>query len=445
MMARWLPVCVLLTFQARAYEAEAAPAADPADEALLRAEGITPDGQGLLEFFRRRTCSPEDEKRAADLVRQLGDERYEVRQRASAALVALGAAAVPHLTQAAKDHDPEVKRRSRECLEQIAPAKHASLAGAAVRLLAVRAPDGATEALVRFLPWARDETVEEEATQALLVLARRTGRPDPALTTALADPSPVRRGAAALIVARLDEAAQRERVRRLLQDDEPLVRLRAAQGLLAAGRKEAVPTLISLLAGPAPVAGQAEELLSALAGAKAPNTSHPDPDRRTVWQTWWKAHQAEIEPGRLGADALVFSPMRRAAAVTRRFLDGLVRGDATAVRATTALPLSIAGGRTMLKAADVDEFVREVHGRALERGIRCEVREVVTGEEYVRKQGEPAGNAAGLPPWRELCVVHAVILVKDRTEPDEGVYVIVRVTGAARILVLGSAGKPPRR
>ena len=54
----------------------------------------------------------------------------------------LGTLAVPALQRATKSTDPEQARRAETCLQGIDRQKSPAIIGAAVRLLAVRKPDG---------------------------------------------------------------------------------------------------------------------------------------------------------------------------------------------------------------------------------------------------------------------------------------------------------------
>jgi HEAT repeat protein len=427
-----------------------APAGDPGDEKLLREAGVTADGPGLLAFLRRHTFTAEDEKRAAALVRQLGDASYERRQQASEGLEALGPVAVPLVRRVVNDTDPEVRRRARACLETVDSGRAAALTGAAVRLLAVRAPEGAPAALLRFLPWAGDEAVEEDVLLALAALSP-PGRPDPVLVAALADPAPLCRAAAALAVGRAGAEAQREAVRRLLADPDSRVRLRAAQGLLAARDRAGVPALLDLLTtGSGEVAGRAEGLLAEVAGTAAPRVALGTDDRerracRDAWEGWWKAQGDKLDLAKLDADAVVFSPVRRAAAVARPFLEALIAGDGAAVGRTADVPFSVAGLKRFATTAELEQFTREVHERAVAGKLSCRMRGTIAGEEFARTAGKRPGEQLpeGLPPWRELHAVYASICKGDKKEADEGVFMLVRVRGGrVRVIAVGS-GAPP--
>src|SRR5438045_1603868 len=69
------------------------------DEKVLKAADVATDGPGLLAFFRKHTPTPEDEKRVGELVRQLGDKAFRVREKAAADIIALGATALPALRE----------------------------------------------------------------------------------------------------------------------------------------------------------------------------------------------------------------------------------------------------------------------------------------------------------------------------------------------------------
>src|SRR5262245_60981497 len=112
-------------------------AADPlaADELRLQRAGIGVDGASVLAYFRQQAVDANPQP-VEDLVRQLGDVSFRARERASEALVALGARSLPHLRKAAEGTDAEVRRRARECLRRIEADFHPALVAAAARVLA---------------------------------------------------------------------------------------------------------------------------------------------------------------------------------------------------------------------------------------------------------------------------------------------------------------------
>jgi HEAT repeat protein len=278
-----------------------------ADEQRLQEARVGTDGPALLEFFRKRTATDARLFDIEGLIRRLGDDSYEVRQKASADLAALGPVALPLLRQALKDRDVEVVRRAEECIRLIEQEYNATVVPAAVRVLAARKPPGAVEVLLGYAPFADDDTVADEVRNALAALAVHDGKPDPGLVAALADKAPARRAAAGVALARAGVAEQRAGVRTLLEDPDASVRLRVALALVAKRDKEAVPVLIALL-GQLP-AGQrwpAEEVLYRLAEDQAPAVpARSDEAGRQkyldAWKDWWAKHGDKVDLARLDA------------------------------------------------------------------------------------------------------------------------------------------------
>jgi HEAT repeat protein len=291
--------------------AVAAPSAEPdpllaQDEQLLRGAHVETDGPALLAFFRERTLTEAQKARLADLVKKLGDDEFDVREKASADLVKAGRLAAPLLRPAVHDRDAEVARRAADCLREIEQGNDAALTTAAARVLAARKPDGAAAVLLAYLPGAPDEAVAEAALTALTAVGLRDGKPDAALVVALKDKEVVRRAAAASVVGRA-AAAERKAALPLLEDAEPRVRFAAAAALARAGDRSAVPALIALVEKGTPaLAWQAEDLLFRIAGpdAKLPALG-PGADAakcRAAWDDWWKDKGDKIDLAKLNLE-----------------------------------------------------------------------------------------------------------------------------------------------
>ncbi len=293
-------IAILTSAALLAVPARSADAEEQADEALLREARVGTDGPGLVAFFRDRSLSEADRERLADLVRHLGSDEFERREKASAALVARGPLAVPLLRRAITSADAEVARRARACLEEIDRGPGPALPAAAARLLARRKPPGAIEVLLRYAPHADDASVEDEVAAALAALGLRNGKADPALLAALADKEPARRAVAVAAVGRATDPAQRAAARRLLDDPEAAVRYRAALAALAARDRAGLAALIRLLAnGPPELASRAEEVLFRLAADQAPQTGEGGEQRHAAWQRWLREHGDRADLARL--------------------------------------------------------------------------------------------------------------------------------------------------
>jgi hypothetical protein len=273
-----------------------------ADEGTCREAGLATDGPALLRFVEQRTPSATTRVRLAAAVRRLGDRSFRAREQASAELLAAGRMAVPLLRPVLNSPDLEVARRAQHCLAQIESNSELSIALAVARLLAVRRPTAATRVILDYVPFVDDDQLEQELLVTLQAVGIVDGKVSPLLVDALKDRTAARRSAAAWILGRSATAPLRDGVRPLLADADATVRLRAAQGLIAAKEKEAIPVLVQLLQdAPPAVAAQAEEDLYRIAGDQAPQvavgtgTAAERRQCREAWARWWSEHGNQID------------------------------------------------------------------------------------------------------------------------------------------------------
>jgi outer membrane protein assembly factor BamB len=273
------------------------PATD--EERTRRDAGPQTDTSALLEYFRTRTPAERDCERLQTLVQQLGSDAFDIRENASAALRKAGVIALPFLRQAAKSPDAEVRDRANQCLGEIHDAAVRS-AAANARLLAGRKPAGAATVLLNFLPYAEDAAAHTAIQEALLSLAVRDGRPEPAFVQALADRLPERRSAAGLALCRAGVGPETG-VSKLLADREPTVRLEIALALVVRGERSAVPVLIALLTElPVEKIWRIEDVLQRLADDGGPTitlgpASSDRRQERDAWTDWWRRHAATAD------------------------------------------------------------------------------------------------------------------------------------------------------
>jgi len=271
---------------------------------VLKANSIGTEGSELLRFFRDRTLTDADRARLTDAVGRLGDEDFNVREKASAELVRAGRQALPHLRPALNDADPERARRARDCIEIVESGVEVELALAAAYVLEERKPDGTTPVLLAYFAQAEDETLEERLLRTLALVGVKAGRPDAVLIRSLTDAEPSRRAVAAHVLGRR-VPEQRDAVRKLLTDREPRVRFEAAEALVRAADRNAVPVLIDLLGeGPLPLAWRAQETLYHLASEQSPAGLTRETDRpkvRDAWAAWWK-DQAKLDLAKVSFD-----------------------------------------------------------------------------------------------------------------------------------------------
>src|SRR5262245_1613499 len=84
------------------------------DEKILREAKLPVDGPALLKYFRDRTYKEADPKRLAELIRQLGDKDFQVREKAYQELLTRGSTALAALKEAMLSKDEEVAKRAAE-------------------------------------------------------------------------------------------------------------------------------------------------------------------------------------------------------------------------------------------------------------------------------------------------------------------------------------------
>jgi HEAT repeat protein len=259
------------------------------------------EGPALLTQFRKHTISDDDRAKIQALIGKLDDIGSDARDKAMAELLALDTLAVPVLRQAAHASEGKIAERLARCLKLLDKGRNAPLPPAAARLLALRAPKGATEALLAFLPSAEDEAMSSEVQTALLSVAFADGKPHPALVGALEDKVGIRRAAAAEALCHGGVVRERQAVLKLLADKDLDVRQRTAFALAGANDKAAVPVLIALLeVATLDQCTVVDEYLRQIAGDNAPKEvpeSKPETRKKCceAWAAWWKKNGDKLD------------------------------------------------------------------------------------------------------------------------------------------------------
>ncbi|MCE9561826.1 MAG: hypothetical protein K8U57_07210 [Planctomycetes bacterium] len=274
------------------------------DEEALKQAGLSPtDGKQLLEYLKQRTLSDVDQSKIGEIIARFGADDFDDRLKATEEVERFGPAAIGPLKKAAESADPEIAYRARLALKKVEKVPHSAAAAAAIRAVVKLKPEGAVAVLIAYLPLADSDSVSEAIREALIALAAKDGKAEPALVAALSDVSPIRRSAA--YVALIEGGEQGERIR--IKDSYPKLREAILKetdaeakfaGLwslaLITREREYLPAMIELI----PKLGrgriwQLEELLLLMAG------NHPKDGRflkspeslakaRDAWLGWWK-------------------------------------------------------------------------------------------------------------------------------------------------------------
>ncbi|VTS00006.1 outer membrane protein assembly factor BamB family protein [Tuwongella immobilis] len=301
--------------------AAAAPSEDPvaeqlkSDRALLKEAKIAEEPKAFEQFFRARMVPDADRAKIQSLIQQLGNESFDQRELAAAALEKIGLVTAGQLRQAESVPDPEINRRAARILVNLGPIPTGSVIAAAARRFAAIAPRDATPLLLQYLPDADDDFLAEDLRSTLGSLATIDGQPNPVLMAALDDPLPARQHAA--LEALLTQPVTAKLVnlkQRADQEKNPVVRLRYILALVTGAQEPtAMPQMINLLGElPQEHTWRIEEILLQLAGEKGPKVSIDSTEdskrkARDAWAEWWKANSSTVnlaklkeQPGMLG-------------------------------------------------------------------------------------------------------------------------------------------------
>jgi hypothetical protein len=259
---------------------------------------------GILSYLKSATWTEfkaDQVKRQIDL---LASPDYKTREKATAELSRPALNLLPFLRAAQSSAPAEIQRRLATCITKLEhPVSYEKVLvfRAAVRETIRRRPPGMEECLLLAIPMLLDDELAIDVQLALADAVQRRKSVDPLFEDYLNDSIPIRRSIAGLLLARFGTSDQKLKSKKLLTDESPVVRLRTAQGLLAAGDKTVVPILVSLLSGkPVFVAWQAEELLVFIAGKDAALPIPAVGDGRSAskahqgWQKWWAQHGEKV-------------------------------------------------------------------------------------------------------------------------------------------------------
>lgn len=275
------------------------------DEQLLQKLGLPTTSEGLLKYFRERTFPESNPNRMSQLIRQLADARFPVREHAFEQIRKFGSGALFSLKAASEVSDSEARQRVQSLLETLESQADPQVQAAAARLIGERKPAQACQVLLDYLPFAANDSVAETIGQTLGKLAVRDGKADPALLQALQDQKfAVKRRLAAEALVRAGGLEQVPQVRPLLKDRDAQVRLDLAVALTKlkndAVRKEAITIVIDTLDDlPRDHLWKAENLLVRLAGKDRPNVSLGNTvaarqQYQQAWKDWWRKGKVDL-------------------------------------------------------------------------------------------------------------------------------------------------------
>jgi HEAT repeat protein len=271
--------------------------------AQLRAAGISPTREGIAKYLQSLVPNEERQRQLQDLVQQLGDSNFNVRQQAQAALEEMPSPPVDLLRQAADSSDAEIRFRARQILAAVSGGDSRLAIQAVLNYIVDRRLTGLAQPLLEFLPHWDDHSPYGLAARALIATA---GRDDAPLLQKTARSGPA--GLRPMTLRALAEVLQAEAasdLTELLGDKDLQVRIVAAEALANLGRRESLAALVVLLdVDDRDVRSRAGEVLRNFTRQDFSYVAYDKPETRAAavaqWRQWVAAH---------GESAKVYFPL----------------------------------------------------------------------------------------------------------------------------------------
>jgi hypothetical protein len=257
----------------------------------LHRNGFEPTAEGAIESLRQLVPSGDQAKRLAELIKNLGDDSFETRERAQAELLRMGVRSTQALQRASRSTDEEVRARAMAILEKLDGNQAATLNFAALRILEKGKTAGATQVILDAIPHFKAQHVHVAAKKALGAVSTRTELA--LLTRALQHENIHVRAASVTAMAGLIDPARSKLLRPLLNDKSSQVRYAAAYAVASLGDSACLRTLIDLLeVDDAGMRRKSHVLLRTITGQDIEFASHGNDDLRArgiaKWREWLK-------------------------------------------------------------------------------------------------------------------------------------------------------------
>ena len=242
------------------------------------------NGEKLLPEFTQKTPTPEDQRKIKDLIRELGDDNFETREKASMKIKALGDLVVPSLRSLTNSMDVEIKGRAKSLLEEMGESKSKPISPSLVRILALKKTKGLLPALLAYFPVAESDEQFNEFLESAILYA--------AVLKSLNAENPRVKLASGMLLLSFEDANSKEAIKTILVDKNPWIRNRMALALANLADKSSIPILINTLADlNQEQSSDTETFLFELAGANLPTDLPTSPSDRKktkeAWLAWW--------------------------------------------------------------------------------------------------------------------------------------------------------------
>jgi hypothetical protein len=272
-------------------------------EAFLQAKKQDASRPALIRLLQARITTEAEREQFRVWVNQLGNDDFDLREKAMTALSKAGMNARRVLRES-KDMDEEVRRRVEVLNDRLDASSDEFQITQAALILLSKQPS--SDLIKLFLNYREstppDEFINDQIRVGLIGILKQQKMVDVELQQALKSPLIGTRTMVGLAVA---EGLSKpfDALQELLRDPEPRVRFEVSRRLLQLGYREAMPTLFDILGnGGMELAYEVEDLFAQLtdenkalpvASVKADPVSRKQ--SRDGWETWWKANESKVD------------------------------------------------------------------------------------------------------------------------------------------------------
>ncbi len=211
----------------------------------LKQAGISPTKEELSALLKQHHLAVGDRSSTAELVKQLGDDDFFVREAALQQLLQAAARDTATLENAVKSSDPEIRWRAKVVLERANTKPKSDLLYAAFVVIYNQKISGLTDEILGCGPACASDHLRQALLRSLEASAVADDAPK--LRKAIGSQDVVTRSSAAVVLSKLVGEAAKPDLMKLLNDPEEPVLLLAAEQLAKLGSQEALTVLGKLL------------------------------------------------------------------------------------------------------------------------------------------------------------------------------------------------------
>jgi len=268
------------------------PVSRPAEPHLqvLAEQAVAPTVQGIVEYMRKIHADNTNNELVRNLIRQLGDDSFTERDRATKALMSMAVLPEAALRQAAESEDAEVRARAEHILREADNRTCVLTLRAAMRTIQRKGLKGAAPAILRLVPLFPDLYVQRHFHDGLRATSRKADADLFRRTMRGSDPD-LRIAAVVGLASIPGENHRADLHDAAVKDKHDRVRLAAAHELANVGDRRCLEALQALLSSEdAGVRARSCALLRALTGRRFDFVAYDKDETRSkaveAWTGW---------------------------------------------------------------------------------------------------------------------------------------------------------------